>query len=286
MSPIGRIFLVLNLLLSAAFLGWASNALATTQDYKTQLDDANTAHAEAVAELEEQVSALQVDLGATEDTQRQIREARDQIEAERNSLQTQLAEAKSDNDRLRGNVDQINQTLQGYLTQISDMESAKDQAVQAAQEAQAERDAALDAQMAAENAQRDAQDEAAGLRNTIADLEMERKGLQDQVSSLDTQLAVLVEVTGVSASEVMAQPDIDAAVLAVKSDPAPGLVMLNVGAEDNVKRGYTFDIYSGNQYKGQVRVENVQDGMCSALILRTVDGQTMSQGDLASTRML
>ena len=44
MSPIGRIFIVLNLLLSAAFLGWASNALGTSQDWKTQAERWTQAH--------------------------------------------------------------------------------------------------------------------------------------------------------------------------------------------------------------------------------------------------
>ena len=50
-------------------------------------------------------------------------------------------------------------------------------------------------------------------------------------------------------------------------------------------RGYTFEIYDGKNYKGQVRVENVREDMCTALILRTEEGQTIQSGDKAATRL-
>ena len=66
-------------------------------------------------------------------------------------------------------------------------------------------------------------------------------------------------------------------------DTDPGLVLLNVGRNSGVKRGYTFEIFRGNQYKGRVRVENVQDTFCSAIVTGVNEGRTISQGDRAST---
>ena len=44
MSAIGRIFLVLNLILAALFLGWASTSLATSAEYKQKYEDEERAH--------------------------------------------------------------------------------------------------------------------------------------------------------------------------------------------------------------------------------------------------
>jgi hypothetical protein len=71
----------------------------------------------------------------------------------------------------------------------------------------------------------------------------------------------------------------------VETSVAPGLVAINVGSNKGVKRGYTFEIYDGGTYKGQVRVEFVHADMCSGLITRTAPGQSMRQGDGATTRL-
>ena len=70
----------------------------------------------------------------------------------------------------------------------------------------------------------------------------------------------------------------------VTSPDRPGRDQTRVGA-DGVKPGYTFEIYDGATYKGQVRVDYVHDNTCSAMILRTRPGQTIRQGDSASTRL-
>ena len=56
MSPIGKIFVILNLFLAAAFLGWASSALATNQNYKSQLETLTLETDADIARLEGQVS--------------------------------------------------------------------------------------------------------------------------------------------------------------------------------------------------------------------------------------
>ena len=60
---------------------------------------------------------------------------------------------------------------------------------------------------------------------------------------------------------------------------------LNVGSDAGVTAGMTFELYRGSTYKGQVRVQKVLNNMCSALIVRPVAGQTVGQGDSASTRL-
>ena len=80
-------------------------------------------------------------------------------------------------------------------------------------------------------------------------------------------------------ASIASTPAIQGRVLQVSYDLKPGLVALNVGSEQGVKRGMTFQIFSGSTWKGQVRVENVQPGMSSALITDMTAGQTIAQGD-------
>lgn len=285
MSPIGRIFIVLNLLLAAVFLGWAGNNVATSHQYKTKYEAEVAAHATTESEFETQVSDLRVQLdtkSAEADTARSERDDasrdRDRLTQENSNLQRQLSEANATNDKNAAAISDIQATLDTINTQ-------KDEAVARAREAEIARDEALATAQEAGSRSEDLEARNAALQNDIKDLNGTIAGLNREVSSLDTQLATLVDVTGVSVADIAAQELINASVLQAVYDIKPGLVALNVGSDSGVKRGYTFEIYDGAQYKGQVRVENVRADMCTALILRTEQGQTIQSGDKAATRL-
>ncbi|MEW6072716.1 MAG: hypothetical protein AB1726_09020 [Planctomycetota bacterium] len=283
MSPIGRIFIVLNLVLAAAFLGWAANALATTDNYRSQLDAKTAEFAELKRTKEDEISKLTTEMRAFENDGRTFREQRDGLQQQANLLETQLGEAKRDNEQMRADLTAIRSTLNDYNTTIQALNAQKDEAVAARREAEGQRDEAVAQAQEAQQLQRDAQDAQRTAEQQIADLEGERTDLRDQVSRLDTHLAMVLEKTGLTMQEVLTPPKIDAQVLSVRLDVAPGLVMLNVGAKQDVKRGYTFEIWRGGIYKGQVRVEDVQEDVCAALVLNAVSGTEITQGDRAST---
>ena len=64
-----------------------------------------------------------------------------------------------------------------------------------------------------------------------------------------------------------------------------GIVILSVGAEDNVKKGYTFYVYRDNSYIGQLEVDEVYPSKCSARINREMTPRTIRSGDGAKTRL-
>ncbi len=287
MSPIGRIFIVLNLVLSAAFIGWAANALGAAENYKEQLEQANKDHATMILAKDTDISKLGIEKTELSESQRTFREQRDQTQALADRLQGQIDEEKRRNDQLDGQIAKIQATLNDYNQTIKQLNEEKDRLTQRAHEAEKARDDAQAASQQTELARRDA-DEARGNAETkIADLEAEKTALTEKVSELETRLAIVVETTGIKPENIGTQPQIQASVLQVRydKDGGSGLVMLNVGKEQNVKRGYTFDIYRGATYKGQVRVEDVQDAICSAVIIREKEGTKIAQGDSASTNL-
>lgn len=285
MSPIGRIFIVLNLILSAFFLGWASTALSTTEDWKQKHADEVQAHADAVAAKDTEISDLQQDNNNLSEAQRTFREARDQVQTLADNLQTQLEAEKRRNDTMQGELTKIQATLGDYNTTIATLSGDKDRAVQRANDAENARDDAVQAQQDAEMGQRDAEEALAAANTQIGDLLASNVSLEDSVSSLNTRLMVLAEVTNTNLDDIMAQPQIEGAVLDVRYDLSPGLVMLNVGSDNEVQRGFTFEIFRGSTYKGKVRVENVQGKFCSAVIIDAKAGTTIAQGDRAATNL-
>lgn len=281
MSSIGRIFIVLNLILSAAFLGWAANALGHAQTYKDQIAALEAAKKKLEEDKQKEIDDLGNKLEGVTDQQRTFREQRDGFETEANRLKTQLEEFKRANDTMQGNIAKIQATLGDYNNSIAQLSQQKDAAVERAHEAERARDAAVQEKDAAEMAKADADEAARNAQTRIGDLEGESAGLREQVERLDARIAQIVAATGFDLSQAVAPPPIDAFVLDVNRNLK--LVVLNKGKKDNVKEGYTFDVYRGSQYKGRVRIQDVQETMSSGLILS--EKTAITNGDSATTTL-
>lgn len=281
MSPIGRIFIVLNLILSAAFVGWGANALDHTGKYKEEMAASKKAHTEEVAKKDAEIAKLGGDVNAVTEQQRQMREERDTKATEADRLKTQLDELKRAHDGLSANLTKIQATLGDYNNSIAQLSQQKDAAIERAHEAERARDGAVQEKDDAVLAQSNAEEATNSALQRIRDLESESQDLRDQVATLDARIVQIVAKTGVPLGEVMATPKIDAYVLDVNRGLK--LVVLNKGKKDNVREGYTFDVYRGSQYKGQVRIQDVQEGMSSGVIVN--EKNAIATGDQATTTL-
>lgn len=285
MSPIGRIFIVLNLLLSGLFVGWAASNLANAEDYQKQLADKETELATVTAEKDDQIAGLVSEKSNFEERAGEMREERDRLKEENERLKNQLSKLQLDYDGLKAQVDGIQASLEQYATanerQTEAVKEANDlaRAAESAREsAEEERDDALEAASTASEALALLEKDLADSQKRIASLEKER-------DNLDTKLAMLAEYTNVSLSELITQPDIDAFVVNVHQGEGYTLVSLDKGSNHGVKRGFTFSVFNNGVYKGEVRVESVQPTGCTAVVTRSVDGQTISNADNASTQI-
>lgn len=285
MSPIGRIFSVLNLVLAALFLSWASMALSSADSFRVKYESEVAAHASTTESLEAEKSAALT--------------AKAAAEARASSLNDQLETSKSDTARLSREVeakDQENNVMQADLGRISNsLEGANNSrdaateaqlaAVERANAADTAKSQALAAKQAAESQVADLRAQIATLNSQLKDKNADLVALQKQLDNKSTELAVLIDATGVDASSIIGMPLINGVVIEALYDVEPGLVAINKGSADKVERGYTFDIYNGADYKGRVRVENVRENTCTAIVTQPVNGKRIGQGDKAATRL-
>ena len=160
-------------------------------------------------------------------------------------------------------------------SQVEQANSARVAAVEAKRDAETAADEANQARAAAE-------DRANGLASDLAQAERDLTSTRSSLQDTETTLQMVVNATGYNLG-TGAVPLIDGAVLQYYADLK--LVHINRGTNDQVQRGFIFDIFTGGEYKGQARVEVVNPGTCTAVVLNAVDGTQIMQGDRVSTQI-
>jgi hypothetical protein len=286
MSPIAKLFTVINLVLAGLFVGFAASMI---NSQTTTLADLKKAQAEAKANAD----ALGADKQKLVTEKAQVEKARDALmnerdnaAADRDRVKNQLDDETKKNADLRTQVGTIAASIENLVASNKQLQQDKDKAQQAQKDAEGAKNAAVAAQLEAEKKAGNLDSELNAAKNSIADLEKTNTSLSKDKKSVETQLASLSDYTNTKIGDFTPMPLIEGAVLGVSYDVEPGLISINRGSDQNVKRGYTFEIYDGKTYKGQARVEYVHPNMCSALIIRTVPGTPkVRQGDSVSTRL-
>ena len=285
MSSIGKIFIVVNLALAALALGWATNHLETANNYKQEKADLQSEMNAAIEAKDGEIEDLRNNY-TTEKTARSSAKAElAGANADRDRLQAELTREQDRGNQMNTELATMTASLQSYAESNDNLQGRWEQSESNLRNEMSSRRDAEQAQGAAEQAQRDAESSLSSAQDAIAGLERTTTSLTKTNSQLDVDLQALIEHTGVSVAEIANMPLIDGAVLGVNNGVAPGLVSINKGTADGVKRGFTFEVYAGAEYKGRVRVVEVQGAMCVAEIVKTVGGRTISQGDAASTRI-
>lgn len=285
MSSIGKVFIVLNLILAGLFAGWAYSAHVTTQDFKSKFEQRNKDYDALKSATDKQVADQAAQLANLKGQHAAAVADRDQLKLALDSAKADVESKKRENETMQGNLTTLRESINTYNDKLSALEQSKNAAHEKSEAALAKLAELKDAMNAGEMKLRDTQDSLRQSEAMVASLTEKLSGAEATAKKTKTTLDAVVAMTGVSLADVSAQKHVEAAVLGVKLDVQPGLVMLNVGKDHEVKRGMTFQIYNGNQYKGEVRVENVQGSQCSALVTMAVPGQSMAQGDLATTHL-
>lgn len=283
MSPIGRTFVIINLALSAAFLAFASNNLATSQKYRGQFDAVTAELASTKTTMQAEIDQLTADRDAANRMRSEIRNEKETLDAKNTALEQDLAKATDELNELKADMGNISSSIGDLSSSLDDMKSQVAQANEARAEAINARRDAENARDAAIAAKESADDRANGLSAELAQAERDLTAARGDLEDANTTIAMVVEATGYDISRGVGAPQIDGAVLQYRADQK--LVHINRGTNDKVKRGYVFDIYSGGVYKGQARVEVVNPDTCTAVVTYSTNGTEIAQGDLVSTQI-
>lgn len=286
MSPIGRIFVVVNLALAMVFLGWASSSLANAHKFRSEKEAVELELSNTKKQLEEDIASLTAARDEAKRLQSQAVEQKNALDTAKKGLEQDITNLRAEKAKLDGDLSGINATLKDFGDREADL-------VNKLKEATDDRVAAVNAKNEAENqredalqAQRDAEAAKAAADKQIAALQVQLADAGEELGRRDTLIEAFKQVSGLTESEVGGNiPTIPAAVLGVVTQNDLTLVHLNAGKNEGVKRGYSFLVYSGATLKGRARVEVVNDATSTAVMTEVVDGRSVAQGDRATTRL-
>jgi hypothetical protein len=287
-SLVAKVFVVLNLVVSVAFLVFAANVWTAQTKWQKMYEKEKIANVEKLARIQEREIGLSRDVihwqrivdkkdGDITNLKLRFNEARDR----ELQLQTELATVKNARDM----KDAENQELQREVRRYADeLQKIKGIVIKQQQAVVVERENATRAR----NEKAELENELNTLKQSYATLARDKAEIERDLSRQTARINKLIEnnvpVFAILQEDPSAtQPALpDSVVLAVR--PEVGLVMLSIGSAQGVKPGYQLTVSRGDLYIGKVQVDRVYQDMCSAKVIAPLTKGEIMVNDEARSR--
>lgn len=282
MSPIGRLFIVLNLVLAGAFVGFAGTYLQKASTWKEQHDalqtssDALLETARAQLEVKQkEINDLNVRFTAADNKANTAQVTITDLSNEKERLEAMLASIQGDIKSLVASSSTIASNVDRATTEAS---SAREQSIEAA----SARDAALREKDTAVADLRDVQSEVDILKTSVEEKDKQIGDLESEVRQQKTLLDIAI---GKGFSVAGAQPVLGGTV----SHVGPQGTLLTITVTENpagtvLRPGLRFAILEGDDYKGEATIEEVEGQNAFCKMVSSAGGSMVKVGDAASTR--
>jgi len=283
MSVIAKILIVLNLVLAVVFLGASATFLGQQEAWKTKHDKLQASTSAEINDLNTQLETARQRASAQEILAGQRQGEIDSLKATLQSREEDYAKIQESHNTLLGQYERLSQTYKDAVALTESLTQEKNNLVNEKDAALTAKREAIDAKNAAETEQKRLEGELEASQMTTAETAKRLNELSEQHESQTILLEAYVEKYG-ALSDVMNPPTIRAKITAVNN--SLNIVMLSVGRDDEVKVGYAFTVYRGNQYIGKVIIDKVEADYASGYSVKELeaDGQSIQVGDDATTR--
>ncbi|MCY2956131.1 MAG: hypothetical protein WCR59_07720 [Planctomycetota bacterium] len=281
MSPIGRVFIVLNVILAGCFVGFSGTFLQRQHTYKTMLETEQKAHSESKSSAITEKAKLEGELAA--------------LNIQKTTLETDLGNTKVESAGKGDEIKLLNARASSSeadlkkLASVAEatkttMEGAFDQSKKAYEQSTSDQKTRDDAV----NAKNTAEAENRSLKADIVALNEKGTNRDLQIAALSkdqSELKLLVDVAKAKGFlESMAVPQLMGTISIVSGR------LVTVAITDNptnaeVKPGIRFAIYDKDGYKGEAKVTSVDAERKAAFCTVEIAKGTVKVGDSASTHL-
>ena len=277
MSLVAKVFVVLNLVVSVAFLILSMNVWTAQTKWQKMYEVEKSRNVEFLGNAQKRELELSRDNVAwqskVDEKQRQIVAVKLQFNESRDrelEIRSKLASAENGRDM----KDAENQELQREVKRYADdLTKLKGVVIKQQQAVAVERENAVRAR----NEKSEMENELNVTKQNVAALMRDKQAIETDLALQTGRIQRLMEhnvpvLQILNEDSAATQPHVaDATVLAVR--PEVGLVMLSTGSQQQVKQGYQFIISRGDQYITKVQVDRVYPDMCSAKVLPGMDNK-------------
>lgn len=281
MSPIGRVFIILNLILAGAFVGFSGTFLQRQFNYKTAYEKLNTDTKAQIGQLSSDNERLRGEVST-------MTTSKNTLEQELGSTRNDLANANDEVKRLRESHASKDADLKKLASEIAGIKTNADVAFSQSQKAYEASTAALKEKDEAVRAKDAAEAENRDLKGQVASLQElgQKKDVQLADAAAEKgRLQLLVDVAkNKGFLEQMAVPKLAGTVAQVSGKLCTVMVTDNPTSAE-IKPGYAFAIYDASGYKGEARVTSVDAERNAAFCTLDVKSGDIKMGDKASTHL-
>jgi predicted nucleic acid-binding Zn-ribbon protein len=283
MSTIAKVFTVLNLVFALFLLGANASMLSNLEDWRKKHEHEKAEHAKDNADKQAQIEAAIGDRDKFDSENKTLRNQKHDLESELQTARSQAESLRNDNNQLRNAIDAINESLKQVKAELTDVQTRNKALMDQNEQYRA-------TAAAAEKDKLDAQDDRARIEGDLkranedlAEKERQLEQLVKERDNLRAEMEALV-AAGIPVHEIIGNnvPAIEGKVSMV----GPGFVVLSVGENEGVKKGYPFDVYRGGDYIGRVVVDKVLPDTCTARVqMLNKQGLAFQAMDNATTRL-
>ena len=285
MSPIGRVFIVLNVVLAGAFLAFAGTHLQKQHSFKSRYETEVTGRKADLDRLSAEKAALEKERNNFEN-------AKTSVQTQFEAAQVAMGKLEDENKRL---TDQNNSFQNSYQQLVSAAEAAKTEMKAAFTQAKAAYDLALESQKVKDSAvgekdaalaeNRNLKNNIEELNATVAKKDLEIAGLNKDKSELG-MLVKVAETNGFLRS--MAAPNLSGLVTTARGGLATIQVTENPGGVDIARAiesgNVSFAIYDASGYKAEAVAQSYEASANAVFCkIKPVKGE-VKQGDRAATK--
>jgi len=288
-NTLSKVFVIVNLVFAVAFCFMTLTLYSKRVDFKGKWEEEKELHRRTAEDKNREIAALKNEVNgltkALEVAKRDVQEfaaKHEELQEQLKQRADELFDVRSQRDLLVERDQAKDEELKRRHEQINRMHMIILKQQQALEVAKANYRNAQNQRVEMENELNSARQQLVAVQKEKARLE---KDLHHNSWIIQTLMDLGYPVREIVFGSEPTGPTtpVRAKVLAVR--PEVNLVMLSVGSDDGVKKGYRFTVYRGEQYVGKVEVEKVFSDMSSARILTDWTKSQIKEGDDASTRV-
>ncbi len=289
MSLIGKFFVVMQILLSVTFMGFAVAVFTYQTDFKQKAETEQQAKQQAQSQLQNLQGEFDKFRTDSETAMRAAEDKAEQAEARNSALQRQLQDRSSEGERLANDLQ----------TQITLAEVAQNEAKARAAEARAQRTVNLELHAKLQEATKKIREN----NDNIYNLEVQRDNLTQRSKALTEELAFLRKVVRTNNLET------DPRLYAARTEPPPVLdglvtsiaentrgsvdmVEISIGSDDGLVKGHKLFVYrTGLQpgetakYLGQIELVFVDTDTAVGMVVEKAKNGIIKRGDHVTSKL-